>query len=839
MERPPSPEEPPTGLPPGSGERAAGDERPAGERDAESDADEFARELAESGLVDAPAVDLARQQLSERGMPSSAAALAHELVKSGKLTAYQAAAVLQGKIKGLVIGGYTVLDKLGSGSMGIVFKAIHRQLGQVVALKLLPPSLARHPTAVSRFRREAKAAAKLSHPNIVAVIDADEFRGLHFLVMEYVDGRDLSRLVREQGTLSIPQALDCIIQVARGLEAAFAAAVVHRDIKPSNLMADPGGTVKILDMGLARLDPIGGSLGDAEVEGSLTQSNALIGTVDYMAPEQASNPKNADHRSDIYSLGCTLFYLLTGRPPFTGETLIERLIAHREQPVPRLSVIRPDVPAELDLVVERMLAKSPADRFASLGELIAELEAFRAGSSLLAGVRPPLSLTGAGRGRARGSSWKPAMGKIAALAAPRDRRILIAAVVAVAAGALGLLFTGIQLGRGGAAHNQSRVGPITAAVQPPEANPAPQAAPAPTPDNENGAAELRVPSQSEVKVDRAPPATVAVPAPASARPAPPVEPIGLVRVFKGHTGRVNSVAVSHSGALALSGGQDRTVRLWDVATGMERRRVEHAGAVQSVALSADGGLGLSGSDDKTVRLWDFRAGHNLGVRQLDGHEGAVFAVTFARGDRLALSGGADGTVRAWDVGTGRPDGPPLLHDSAVVSLATSAGDSSSVLAGCADGTIWLWDLKSRERVRRLSAPRPVLCVACSPQSHRALSGHPDGLVVLWDLDLGAETGRLTEGTDYVRSAAFLAGGRRVLCGSQYGSLILWNLESSSAVYRFSPDSAGSAHAGQLGIAVGIDRVHALTGETDGSVRLWRLPDDGTQVPDLRTRGGTP
>ena len=125
-------------------------------------------------------------------------------MRDGKLTPYQAAAVLQGKTKGLVIGGYDVLDKLGAGSMGIVFKAIHRQLKQVVALKLLPPSLARHPTAVIRFRREAKAAAKLSHPNIVAVIDADEFRGLHFLVMEYVEGRDLSRLVREQGTLSLP-----------------------------------------------------------------------------------------------------------------------------------------------------------------------------------------------------------------------------------------------------------------------------------------------------------------------------------------------------------------------------------------------------------------------------------------------------------------------------------------------------------------------------------------------------------------------------------------------------------------------------------------------------------
>ena len=135
----------------------------------------------------------------------------------------------------------------------------------------------------------------------------------------------------------MPQAIDCIVQAARGLKAAFEASVVHRDIKPSNLLLEPGGTVKILDMGLARLDAVGGPFGANQPDASLTQSNVLLGTIDYMSPEQASNPRNADHRSDIYSLGCTLYYLFTGRPPIRGETLIERLIAHREQPIPSLS----------------------------------------------------------------------------------------------------------------------------------------------------------------------------------------------------------------------------------------------------------------------------------------------------------------------------------------------------------------------------------------------------------------------------------------------------------------------------------------------------------------------
>ena len=144
-------------------------------------------------------------------------------------------------------------------------------------------------------------------------------------------------MVRERGPLSLSLAIDCIIQAASGLKAAFEVSVVHRDIKPSNLLLDPAGTVKILDMGLARLDAVGGSFGANQPDASLTLSNVLLGTIDYMAPEQASNPKNADHRSDIYSLGCTLHYLLTGRPPYSGDTMIERLIAHREQPIPNLS----------------------------------------------------------------------------------------------------------------------------------------------------------------------------------------------------------------------------------------------------------------------------------------------------------------------------------------------------------------------------------------------------------------------------------------------------------------------------------------------------------------------
>ncbi len=306
-----------------------------------------------------------------------------------------------------------------------------------------------------------------------------------------------------------------------------------------------------------------------------------------------------------------------------------------------------------------------------------------------------------------------------------------------------------------------------------------------------------------------------------AKRALPDEPVGLVRELRGHDRRANGIAVSADGSLALSAGQDRTVRLWNVANGNEVRRVDHDGPVYAVALSADGGHGLSGSADKTVRLWEFRSPRDVGMRRLDGHTGAVFAVMFAPGDQLAISGGADRTVRVWDAATGEVSGAPLFHESAVVALATTGGDG--ILAGCDDGSLWLWDLRSRQRVRRMKAPGPVLCIAGSPSGHRALSGHADGVLVVWDVDLGTEIGRMVGHGDLVRCAALLPDGRRALAGSQYGNLILWDIESQRELHRFSPTAAASGYGGQLGLAVLADDVHALSADTDGAVRFWRLP----------------
>jgi putative intracellular protease/amidase/tRNA A-37 threonylcarbamoyl transferase component Bud32 len=328
--------------------------------------EEFREQLSSSGILPLGELQAVETEIAAGDTES----LARELVKRGKLTKFQAAMLFQGKGGNLVLGNYVLLDKLGQGGMGVVFKAQHRRMDRIVALKVLPPAATRSPDLLRRFQREAQAAARLLHPNIVAAYDADEAAGTHFLVMEYVSGIDLASLVRRDGPLGVGRAVDCILQAARGLEYAHGEGVVHRDIKPGNLLLSDKGVVKILDMGLARLEA--SPLHAAPDE--ITRTGSVMGTIDYMAPEQAEDMKQADARSDIYSLGCTLFFLLTGRTLFEGDTIVRKIVAHREQAAPSLGDHVADVPPALEAVFRRMVAKRPQERFGSMSELIFALD---------------------------------------------------------------------------------------------------------------------------------------------------------------------------------------------------------------------------------------------------------------------------------------------------------------------------------------------------------------------------------------------------------------------------------------------------------------------------------
>lgn len=299
---------------------------------------------------------------------------------SGSLTASQstrrdaglATPVESELVPGLVIGAYKIIRKIGQGGMGMVFLAEHQRMERLVALKVLPPSVTKHLNAVERFHREVKAMARLSHPNIVTAFDADEARGLHILVMEYVDGQDLAALVKKRGPLSVEHAVDYIVQGAKGLEYAHKRGLIHRDIKPSNFLVDTEGLVKILDLGLARFSEQADD-GEGPPGMDLTGTGVVVGTVDYMSPEQAEDTKRADARADIYSLGCSLFYLISGRSMFSGDTVVARLMAHQNQPVPSLRSINPAVPEELDRIHRKMVAKKKEERYQTATAMLDDL----------------------------------------------------------------------------------------------------------------------------------------------------------------------------------------------------------------------------------------------------------------------------------------------------------------------------------------------------------------------------------------------------------------------------------------------------------------------------------
>lgn len=270
------------------------------------------------------------------------------------------------------IDHYQVLEQLGEGGIGVVFKARHRQLDKLFAIKLLRTDKSVDRNAASRFQREMKAIGKLDHPNIVRATDAGQYADARYLVMELIEGQNLQNVVASRGPLPVKEACQMIQQAALGLQHAFERGMVHRDIKPSNLMLSHDGTVKILDLGLALLLPdIAHTYQRMESTVDLTADGLIVGTIDFMAPEQRNGRQNVDARSDVYSLGCTMYYLLTGQVPFRecGDDVFVRLAAHATQSVAPLSRFRSDVPCEIEAIMRRMLAKSPAERFSSGGEV--------------------------------------------------------------------------------------------------------------------------------------------------------------------------------------------------------------------------------------------------------------------------------------------------------------------------------------------------------------------------------------------------------------------------------------------------------------------------------------
>jgi serine/threonine protein kinase len=679
---------------------------------------------------------------------------------------------------------YRILRLLGRGGMGVVYEAEHRVLARPVALKLIHRQHTVNPAAVERFLREVRAVALLQHPHIVTAYDAEQAGDVHFLVMEFVRGLSLDRLLHQQGAL--PAALACRFarEAALGLPYAHEKGMVHRDIKPDNLMLaldrtrkalpltgaeDAPGTVKILDFGLAAL------AGERSVGKGLTSSSVVMGTPDYIAPEQARNARQADGRSDLYSLGCTLYQLLTGRVPYPAASVVRKLISHLEGTPTPLGELRPDVPLGLAEVLQRLLARDPAERYQTTAAAAAALAPFAerreepAARTLLTATPPDATPV------VPGPDPVPTVDHLVLrIAVPgrrprRGRRAFVAGLLALAGGV-----TAAGLGW--------RFWPRGEAE--PEGDPAGEPAP-------------------------------------SGQPA--VAKDGHGAVLETSPSPLRSVAISPDARLAVAGSHDGTILIHDLAAG-RRRGVLHAheGWVNSLAFSPDGERLVSCGTDNRIRIWNMNTGEE--VRRLEGHAGPVDAVACCRKGQCLLSSSVDRTVRLWDLATGQP----LLRlegHSNIVRCAAPSPDGRRAVSGSWDYTLRLWDLETGKCLHRLVPRRGrqgyVMGTAFTPDGRHILSGSHDGAVRLWDAEKGTELCQLPN-AGAVEGLALAPDGRRFLTVNWNAQVNVWDIADGPGL---KPAACFEGHTAVVSaVAVAPDGRWALSAGNDGTLRRWDLPE---------------
>lgn len=583
-----------------------------------------------------------------------------------------------------VIEGFEIQEELGRGGMGIVYRARHLPTERVVALKVIRTERQANEEVIRRFRREAQAASRLSHPNIVAVYEFDQAGNTHFLAMEYVPGVTLQRLVEQQGPLAVPLTCDMIRQTALGLQHAVEQALVHRDIKPSNLMLvlgpqgeiPPRPLVKLLDMGVARLYQLRELHEDSLT--TLTRDGMVIGTPDYIAPEQLEDPHKADIRADLYSLGCTFYFLLAGQVPFPGGTLIQKLDRQRWHNPPSVDQLRADVPPGVAAVVRRLMAKHPDDRYQSPEELVAALEQLMRTGELPSNHQPARL--------AEARCFLGHKGPVVGLACATEGQTVLSA---------GADRT-VRVWDLAGGKEQRRWGPVSPDI-------------ACLAMSADGRLVLTAQGVSVRVWD------------AAGRE--------LVKL-NGHTNAVRGIAVTAEGGLALTGGDDRTLRLWELPTGREVGRLTgHKGQVTSVALSPDGRLAVSADRDQGLRLWDVAKRREL--RSFGAPRGAILSVAISPDGRTILTGHFDTTVRLWEIATGKELRRFTGHRQ-MVACALFAADGHVLVSGSADQTVRGWDPDSGAELFCCQGHTgPVNALAVTPDGRRLLSAGSDETIRLW------------------------------------------------------------------------------------------------------------
>jgi len=758
------------------------------------------------------------------------------MVRRKWLTGYQAEKLLAEEVDSLVLGPYILLEPIGEGGMGQVFKARHKLLDRIVGLKLIREDrLNKDPEAVRRFQREARAAAQLSHPNVVMVYDADRAGETWFIAMEYVDGADLSQLVRESGPLPVAQACDFIAQAALGLQHAHERSMVHRDIKPSNLLvagmpirrpkpgrglssighapAIPGArqaprltserrpnertptptapVVKILDMGLVRV-----AQGDdsRSINQSLTQEGSIVGTPDYIAPEQARNAHKVDIRADLYSLGCTFYFLLTGRPPFTEGSAIEKLLMHQLDEPPRVEEIRAEVPRDVAAIVHKLMSKAPKDRFQTPIELANALSAMAAAPSKPAAPKPS-------RPTAHGEPLKSSES------------------------------SNTPIGLAMPPHTPSPHTPAAAPVTPVSIAPPKPITPL----------QVKVPDASQLPEKKKDDAPADQPMAASmfrwgdggATGIVQVqdrEPAKHIAVLKGHNGCIMTLAFAPNRDTLASGGMDGTVRLWDFSGSKPRERFQlnkHHDAVHSLAYTQDNTILASGSGsmDGLIWLWNLAEEQPCELAYLQGHQGSVDALAFSRDGRMMASGGTDLTVRLWDLAGRQSRQRTLLKGHLKPIRAVAFAPDGQTLASCGqDYTVRIWNLGRMWSTERAVLPHQghvnALCYA--PDGRTLATACQDQSVRLWDLTASPKPkvrAVLAGHNGIVRAVTISSDGGVVVAVGEGRQVIQWEFESGAKLREWLlPKTLNFAfnftHDGR----------YLANGSSDGPINVYRVAD---------------
>jgi len=742
---------------------------------------------------------------------------------------------------------YEILEELGSGGMGVVYKARDRETGDLVAIKMLRPEVAANAKGMARFKNELRIARRITHKNVCRIHEFNRTENSAFISMEYVEGESLRHMLNRLGGLSPDKAVAVARQICAGLREAHAQGVVHRDLKPENVMVDSSGTVRIMDFGIAH----------SALGGGMTQTDAIIGTPTYMSPEQAEGRK-VDLRTDIYAVGLMLYEMFTGSPTFTAETPVAVAIKHICEAPIAPKELEPSIPEHINVTILRCLAKKPDDRFQSVEEIDAALmqqpvlapsgapEISLAGTVMVRPAAPPPPApkpTPYAETQMAHTPWSatpppaPAqrppmptpvtqnatagMSPAAAIpqAAPPVQPASMPAAVAAPAPmvkpksqaglflALAVIFVIVVVGGGYFAFRALRgsQGTQPAAEQAqktqPETTPAekPPKAPAEQPStpaqgqtpSEQPAPSIRVrelpPPSGTGKAAGAVPERPRVEAPATppapARPAPLVIGFSLGRTLSGHAQAVTSVAFSANGRLVATGSRDRSVRVWEMGTGRS-------------------------------------------VQVMKGHVDAVSSVTFSPDGCFVVSSSLDKTIRIWDPGSGR-EVSQLPKENTFVLAVEFSPDGRLLAYSNSDGRIKIWDMENNQGLEALDGHAgPVYAIAFSADGRYLASAGRDQTVRIWDVAAGRELRALRGHTAAVNAVAISPDGRFVASGGEDKTVILWDLATGRQLFTMTGHTAGVTS-----VIFGADSRWVASGSDDKTVKIWDV-NYGNEVATL-------